>query len=177
MLESLLFTLFLTFLILYIKKSKQVDKEKVSLEDQKRKLSEEINNLESNLSKLKIDHQDITQKYQEEIKQKEDEIKELEVKEDLALFDLYVNRYDFDGSDKYKNLLDDVINNQKNLRKEKKAVYATTEWQVNGSKTEGRKMTNNIIKLISMAFDGECDVLMTKVKFNNILKIEEKIRK
>jgi hypothetical protein len=48
---------------------------------------------------------------------------------------------------------------------------------VNGSVVEGRKQTAQFLKLILRAFNGECDAAIAKVKFNNVLVMETRIRK
>jgi hypothetical protein len=66
---------------------------------------------------------------------------------------------------------------QKLLVKNDKAITCHTEWTVGGSKVEGRKMTNKYRKLMLYAFNGECDSLIAKVKWNNVTKANERIMK
>ncbi|HAD79362.1 MAG TPA: DUF4041 domain-containing protein, partial [Flavobacteriaceae bacterium] len=42
---------------------------------------------------------------------------------------------------------------------------------------KGRAATNKYIKLLLRAFNGECDALLGKVKWNNINQIKERIKK
>ncbi len=44
------------------------------------------------------------------------------------------------------------------------AVVGTTTWQVNGSAAQGRKMVNEISKLLLRAYNGEADVLVNKMR-------------
>jgi len=61
--------------------------------------------------------------------------------------------------------------------KDKKAAVCRTEWSVGGSVKEGKKMTDNFLKLVLRAFNGECDAAVMKVKYNNIKTMENRIRK
>ena len=99
------------------------------------------------------------------------------VEEDLemATFGLYKPHFDFDTSELYKAELTDVRREQREMIREKSAAVCQTEWAVEGSKSEGRKMTNRGIKLMLRAFNGECDAALLKVKWNNIYNMEERI--
>ncbi len=57
----------------------------------------------------------------------------------------------------------------------KRAVNFDVEWNVEGSKAKGRKMMNQQTKMMLRAFNGESDNLILKVKYNNVLKTEERI--
>jgi hypothetical protein len=59
----------------------------------------------------------------------------------------------------------------------KTAAISNIDWEVNGSKTEGRKLINQTLKLILRAFNGECDAAIAKVKYNNVNVMEARITK
>lgn len=59
----------------------------------------------------------------------------------------------------------------------KTAATCSTNWTLNGSEAQGRAMTNQNIKQILRCFNDECDMLISKVKFNNISAFIEKIQK
>ncbi len=96
---------------------------------------------------------------------------------EISAFGLYKPQFSFETSEKYKNCLDDNYERQKRLIKSDTAVVCHTEWTVGGSKVEGRKMTNQYKKLMLFAFNGECEGLISKVKWNNASKIRERITK
>jgi len=96
---------------------------------------------------------------------------------EVGSFGLYTPQFSFDTSEKYKNALEKNYVKQKALIKDDKAAICTTEWTIEGSKAEGRKMTNQYKKLMLFAFNGECDGLMAKVKWNNANKTKERILK
>lgn len=83
-------------------------------------------------------------------------------------FGLYEPKYDFANSDLYKARLQDVRNAQKEMIRSKTAATGNTNWQVNGSTSQGRKMVSDMQKLLLRAFNGECDEVIGKIKFNNI---------
>ena len=95
------------------------------------------------------------------------EISILEEDLEFISFGLYKPHYDFDTSEDYKKELSKIRDEQKKLIKDKNAITCNTEWTVEGSKAKGRKMTNQSMKLMMRAFNGECDASVLKVKWNN----------
>ena len=83
-------------------------------------------------------------------------------------FGLYEPRYDFESVDRFKGELALVRDQQKRMIREINEKAKETNWTVNGSKSEGRKMVSDIQKLIMRAFNGDCDEIVRKVKFSNI---------
>jgi len=95
----------------------------------------------------------------------------------MESFALYKPKYDFDNSDVYKGRLDEIRSRQKSLIKSKTAATGNMNWQVNGKKSQGKKMVNDMIKLVLRSFNNECDTCITKVKFNNIEASEKRMTK
>lgn len=102
-------------------------------------------------------------------------IKNLEETLELQSFGLYKPKYFYETSEDYKERLDEIYNQQKQMIKNKTAALCSTEWTVEGSKAKGRKMTNNNLKMILRAFNGEADAAIAKVKYNNINVMEKRI--
>jgi hypothetical protein len=96
---------------------------------------------------------------------------------EIGSFGLYIPQFNLETSEAYKEKLESNYAKQKELIKNDQAAICSTEWTVGGSKVEGRKMTNQLKKLMLFAFNGECDGLMSKVKWNNAVKTKEKILK
>ena len=96
---------------------------------------------------------------------------------EIGSFGLYQPQFDFETSDMFKEEIQRNYEAQKQLIKDDKAVVCYTEWTVGGSVAEGRKMTNQYKKLMLYAFNGECDALIAKVKWNNAAKITERMSK
>jgi len=101
------------------------------------------------------------------------------VEEDLEFtsYALYKPHYEFDTSDKFKTELEKIREQQKSLIQNKKAIVCHTEWRVGNSKTEGKKMTNQYMRLMLRAFNNECDAALLKVNWKNITKMEARIDK
>jgi hypothetical protein len=130
------------------------------------KSQSEITQLKSGLDKLC-----------QEIQSKKEEIIELDERILLQEFGMYSPIYDFANSEMYKDRLDAVRTEQKNMILYKTAATCSETWTINGSEAQGRVMTNQNIKQILRCFNDECDMLISKVKFNNIAAFIEKIRK
>lgn len=123
---------------------------------------------------------DLHKRYNDGISHYENLQKELslyEEKLEIGSFGLYERRFDLESSDQYKQAIDDNFEEQKKLIKDDQAIVCHTEWSVGGSKTEGKKMTTQYKKLMLFAFNGECDSLIARVKWNNAEKSRERINK
>lgn len=95
----------------------------------------------------------------------------------LESFALYEPKFKLNASQEYKSRLDKVRERQKAMIKNGDAATGNTDWQVNGSKAEGRKLVNDMIKLVIRSFNNEADYCVDNVKFDNIELGEKRIRK
>lgn len=86
---------------------------------------------------------------------------------ELERFGLYKPRYDFAKSEQYLVRLEEIRRRQKDMILNNTAVLAANNWNVNGSAAQGKKMIKDMQKLLLRAFNGECDELVAKVKYNN----------
>ena len=86
----------------------------------------------------------------------------------LQEFGLYKPRFDFQSVDEYKAKIKALREEEKGFVRSINESAKKTSWTVNGSKTEGRKMVLDTIKLLMRAYNGECDEIVRKVKFSNI---------
>lgn len=143
-----------------------IQEKNAKFEKDKQQHINEINSLEAQITSLS-----------EEVKQKKSQIVELDETILLQEFGMYSPIYDFASSEIYKDRLDAIRTEQKNMILFKTAATCSTNWTVNGSEAQGRVMTNQNIKQILRCFNDECDMLISKVKFNNIVAFIEKIRK
>lgn len=161
------------------------------------KLKSRVNALESKYSKIiNIDLEvDNSREEKQEIDQKIDSLREsyqkkrvifeLLVKEaaiydeEIQLADLgfYKPHFDFDTSEKYKEEITRIKQQQKDMISLKKAIYCDTEWTVEGSKAKGRTMTNRGIRLTARAFNNECDSAIANSRWNNVDRMEQRIEK
>lgn len=92
-------------------------------------------------------------------------------------FGLYAPKYDFANALGYKEALSNNRARQKQLIKINNAVSGYTNWTVNGSAAQGKKMVSDTQKLLLRAFNSECDELVGKVKYTNFEASLNKIRK
>jgi hypothetical protein len=116
-------------------------------------------------------------KLQGEVAKLEAEHQSLEEEAVLRLFGFYKPIYDFASSEKYEQKLDAIRDRQKQMLKDKTAAVCDVEWQVNGSKVEGRKQITQTLKLMLRAFNGECDASVAKVSYKNVSAMEARITK
>ncbi len=143
-----------------------IQEQNTKFEQDKQQHINDINSLEDKIISLS-----------KEVKQKESQIVELDETILLQEFGMYSPIYDFANSEMYKDRLDAIRTEQKNMILFKTAATCSEVWTVNGSEAQGRVMTNQNIKQILRCFNDECDMLISKVKFNNIEAFIEKIRK
>jgi hypothetical protein len=92
-------------------------------------------------------------------------------------FGIYKPHFSFDTPDEYKVRLEGVREKQKAMVKSGEAAKSSIAWSVGGSRREGERMQKQYIKLLLRAFNGECDAAVARVAWNNIDKMEERIRK
>ena len=90
---------------------------------------------------------------------------------------IYEPIFDLETSEKYKEWITQIVIEQKHLIKEGNACVCNTEWLVGNSRKHGEIMTRRYINLTLRAFNGECDALISKVRWNNIKRFEERIAK
>lgn len=96
---------------------------------------------------------------------------------DLQQHGLYEPLHDFGTASEYKEMLKNIRDSQKLMFREKTAITCPAEWTVQGSRTEGKRMITEKIKLMAKAFNGYCDAAISKVKYSNISSIENQINK
>jgi len=96
--------------------------------------------------------------------------------EDIS-FGLYKPHFTFSSSEQYKAELEDRRHRQKNMVREGTAAICPLKWRVGDSEKEGQKMVKQYSKLLLRAFNGESDAAVANVTWNNIAKMEERIRR
>ncbi|MPM65395.1 hypothetical protein SDC9_112291 [bioreactor metagenome] len=96
---------------------------------------------------------------------------------EIGSFGLYQPRFNYDDTEVFKNEILSNFEKQKALIDEDKAILCRIEWTVNNSVAEGRRMTKKHKKLWLLAFNGECNSLISRVKWNNVEKSKERIIK
>lgn len=144
----------------------EIQKNISSANEQLEKINKEIK--DKNKSIIKLDNI---------IKEKKSLIDDLDNEINFQEFGFYKPKYDCMSSTEYAEKIKEVREKQKILIKNKKALSFFDGWTLDGNKSKGQAMNNDNMKMVLRAFNNECDVLISKVKFNNIKKIEERIYK
>lgn len=90
---------------------------------------------------------------------------------------IYEPIFDLETSEKYKEKINQIVTRQKQLIKGGNACICQTDWVIENSRKQGEIMTRRYINLTLRAFNGECDALISKVRWNNVKRFEERIKK
>lgn len=136
----------------------------VNIEEYQQQLQAEIYRLEDQQGSLN-----------NEIRNLQQQFNELDAKVYLQSIDYYEPKYEFVSSDEYIFMLKDIKLQQNNMRKNNQAYICNTQWTVEDSKRKGKKMVNNLLKLVEKAFESQCKYAIKDVKFNNVDSLRKKI--
>ncbi len=133
----------------------------------------DIKNIETEFNTLNSNYQNALETY----KNLRKEVSVFESKLDLIEFGIYEPVYDFEKSDDYRTEQNKIIQTQKEMISADTAAICNTNWTVEGSEAKGRAVVKVYKKLMLRAFNGECDVLISKVKWNNVNQMKERMQK
>ena len=95
----------------------------------------------------------------------------------IDIKDMSQYEYDYKDSKEFDEQLTRIRKKQRIMIKNKEAVVCNTEWEINGSISQGRKLTKDICKLALDSFDDFCDNLIIKLRYSGIQTVKEKILK
>lgn len=143
----------------------------ISKEEFEKQLDANINLKENEFKHIVREQEELNYK----IINLQNKLTELEDAEYIQSFGFYQSKYNFGSSEAYRFRLEQIRAEQKTMLKNNTAAICHIEWEVEGSKTKGKKMINNFIKLLLRAFNGECDAAILQVKYNNVNKLEKRI--
>lgn len=135
--------------------------------------NEEIKNLDKEFLELNETYKKALETY----KGLRKEVGIFENKLDLIEFGVYEPIYDFEKSDDYRVEQNKIRQSQKNMISVDTAANCSTKWTVEGSEAKGQAVVKVYKKLMLRAFNGECDVLISKVKWNNVNQLKERMQK
>lgn len=145
----------------------------------------EVSDLDKHIQNQQITLDGIRQSYNDarnelsevnrEIQNKRAEIVELDNTILLQEYGMYSPVYDFANSEQYADKLREIRDKQKQMILAGTAATCLTTWTVMNSEAKGRQMVKQNIKQILRCFNDECDVLVGKVKFNNVEAFVKKI--
>lgn len=119
----------------------------------------------------------LVDEYEKRVATAKRELELVEEASEIQSFGFYAPRYNLTSSAEYTTKLEEVRGRQKELIRSDQAVVCSQTWVVDGSTASGRRMVNEQSKLMLRAFNGECDASIAKVKFNNVVTLENRITK
>lgn len=105
------------------------------------------------------------------------ELQSVEEALDIQSFGFYQPRYGFESSAQYTERLKVIREEQKQALKTGTATKCDAKWTVGGSAAEGQKLIAEQSKLMLRAFNGESDAAIAKVKYDNVINLEQRIEK
>lgn len=151
----------------------EVARQKKSLDQMISSKNSEIISIEDSLKTLNTNYQSALETY----KKLRKEVSIFESKLDLIEFGVYEPVYSFEKSDDYRVEQDKIIEKQKSMINADNAAICDFKWSVEGSEEKGKALVKVYKKLMLCAFNGECDVLIAKVKWNNVVQMKERMQK
>jgi hypothetical protein len=151
----------------------EVARQKRSLEQMISSKDSELLSMDGNLKTLNSNYQTALETY----KKLRKEVSVFESKLDLIEFGVYEPVYNFEKSDDYRVEQDKIIDKQKSMIANDSAAMCDAQWTVEGSEAKGKAVVKVYKKLMLRAFNGECDVLIAKVKWNNVVQMKERMQK
>lgn len=144
---------------------------------QKDKAEQELQTAQAEFAKQRLVFDQQLSELEKQIELRKKEIIVLDDEILLETFALYKPQFKFQTSEEYKLRLHACREKQKQLIKSGAAVKINENWTVNNSKSEGRKMVNDMKKLLLRSFNNECDYCVDNVKFNNMEVNRKRIEK
>lgn len=171
---------------------KQEEKDiKVTIQEIKEKSQEEIHSLSQEEESLKIAIQKIQEEYKTElgldslfnrekelkleISKLEKDFSEIQEKDELSSFAFFDKVYDFETAVEYDQAMKANREKQKEMIKSEEAVKGEYNLTFNGSEAQGKKIVKNNVKVVTRAFNGECDACISSVKWNNLETMQNRI--
>lgn len=163
-----------------LEKYKPITDIEVEVERQKKNLDQIISSKNTDIKNIETEFSTLNSNYQsalETYKTLRKEVSLFESKLDLIEFGIYEPVYDFEKSDDYREEQNKIIQIQKEMISADTAAICNANWSIEGSEAKGRSLVKVYKKLMLRAFNGECDVLIAKVKWNNVNQMKERMQK
>ena len=108
------------------------------------------------------------QEKKRELKSLEAEIKSNQEELSIQEYGFYNRKYKFSDSTHYKQMLNKIRQKEKELVRQSKAGKIIHPMELNGSKSKGKVMQNQLIKAMIRGFNGEADALLVKITVSNV---------
>jgi len=143
------------------------------LEEEKRLQQASVANAQQRCAELDNQYTEELSRY----KKLETDISALEENLEDISFGLYKPHFSFQTSEEYKIALENLRNQERQLIRDNRAVICPIQWTVGNSATDGKRMVKQYTKLMLRAFNGESEAAVANVTWNNISKMQERVRK
>lgn len=169
----------ITFLILFIrafKRKTELERKYegiIDIDNAIEKSKVEERKVKSDITRLGIEYKEKREIFEKLVKRVAIFDEEIE----LAELGFYKPHFDFGTSEEFKLEIANVKKQQKVMISLKIAIACGIEWTLEGSKAKGKTMINRGIRLTARAFNNECDVAISNTRWNNALKMEQRIVK
>lgn len=156
-------------LVLWLKRRREAKKlterfsAVIDIEAEAQKARNERDRIEGDTEKLRSAYKEKRQVYDRLLEQ----VAVFDEQISFAEFGVYQPHFEFGDSERYKEAIKAVREEQKALVKAKAAVDVHTEWAVEGSKAKGRTMANRAVRLALRAFNAEADAAIANTRWNN----------
>ncbi len=122
----------------------------------------------------------LSKEYQEALGRYEQLKKEIalleENLEDIS-FGIYKPHFSFQSSEEYKTALEQLRDRERQLVRNGRAAVCPVQWTVGDSAKQGQRMVKQYMKVMLCAFNSECEAAVANVSWNNITRMEERVRK
>ena len=141
---------------------------------------EEIAKVKKDLNKTQSAYNKLSDDYAKNRKTYDELLKQLDIAKDdleLATYGFYQPHFEFDSSEEYKERILDLQALQKRMLREKTAATCPAKWVIEGSTKKGEQFISKNVKLMLRAFNSEADSAILKVRWNNKIRMEERIKK
>ncbi|MFE4306674.1 DUF4041 domain-containing protein [Streptomyces sp. NPDC056891] len=90
---------------------------------------------------------------------------------------IYAYRHQLHDAVAYRSRLDSLKAEIKDLARNNQAVLAATDWTVNGSSREGRKMIRDLSKLMLRAYNAEADYAVRTMRPHRLTSLVDRLYK
>lgn len=135
-------------------------------------------------ARLRADHEALIARQRGELEAAERELAEVraevvEVREEAILQEIGIYEYHhpLESSVEYKGRLATIRDQLKALARDGDAVVGATDWTVNGSRPEGRRMVRDFSKLMLRAYNNEADNAVRAMKPHRLASATQRLEK
>lgn len=154
---------------------KEINDKASVIDEVKRKAKQDAENELESIKKQTLDAKQELQKLSAKYREKQGQLIELNETVLLQDFALYTPQYDFVKASDYKEKLQDIRNQQKEMLKNGTAATGNMQMTMDNSLRKGNKLVSDMQKLMLRAFNNECEHVIGKVKYNNFDSCQKRI--